>query len=311
MRLGLDAMGGDFAPLEAVKGALLYKHSFPEHQIILFGDQPLISQIFNDLNEDLAKVEIVHCPEKIEMHEHAARAVSTKKMSSINVGTTYLKNGAIDCFLGSGNTGAMLVSSIFILKPIEGIDRPTITSILPRPDGKNGLILDVGANADCKPESLRQFAVLGSVFAKKITGIDNPRIALLNIGEEKEKGNVLSQQAHELLAKETSINFVGNIEGRDLFNSKVADVVVCDGFTGNAILKTCEGLYYQIVKSGAQSEYLGQFNFKNYGGTPVLGVNGNVIIGHGISKADTFFQMLKLGSEVVSSKLVQNIQSAF
>lgn len=310
MRLGLDAMGGDFAPLEAVKGAIQYLESFPEHQVFLFGDESAIHQAFKEINGNIGDFTIVHCDDNIGMHEHGARAVAAKKNSSINVGTTYLKQGAIDCFLGSGNTGAMLVSSIFILKPIEGIDRPTITSHLPRMSEKNGLILDVGANADCKPESLRQFAVLGSVFANKITGIANPRVGLLNIGEEKEKGNILSQQTYQLLENEKNINFIGNIEGRDLFNDKVADVVVCDGFTGNIVLKTCEGMFYQMAKTGAQSPFLDQFNFDNYGGTPVLGVNGNVIIGHGISKANTFFQMLKMGANVVSSKLVENIKSA-
>lgn len=310
MRLGLDAMGGDFAPLEAVKGAAKYKKSFPTHQLFLFGDETAVLQAIAETGTLKTTFTIVHCTENIGMNEHGARAVAAKKNSSINVGTTYLQKGMIDCFLGSGNTGAMLVASIFILKPIEGIDRPTITSHLPRTEGKNGLILDVGANADCKPETIRQFAVLGSVFANKIIGIDNPRVGLLNIGEEKEKGNLLSQQSYELLANDKSINFIGNIEGRDLFHHKVADVVVCDGFIGNIVLKTCEGMFYQMAKGGTTSPFLEQFNFKNYGGTPVLGVNGNVIIGHGISKAETFFQMLKMGANVVSSRLVENIKTA-
>lgn len=310
MRLGLDAMGGDFAPLEAVKGAIKYTAEFPAHKLVLFGDEDAIRAVFSELNADVNDFSIVHCGQNIAMHEHGARAVAAKKDSSINVGTTYLKQGLIDCFIGSGNTGAMLVSSIFILKTIEGVDRPTITSILPRPNGVNGLILDVGANADCKPESLRQFAVLGSVYLEKVNGINAPRVGLLNIGEEKEKGNNLTQQAHEVLAQEKSINFVGNIEGRDLFNSKVADVVVCDGFTGNIVLKTCEGMFYEILKSGAKSDYLSTFNFKNYGGSPVLGVQGNVIIGHGISKEDTFYQMFKQGADIIDSNLVKNIKSA-
>jgi len=310
MRLGLDAMGGDFAPLETVKGAIQYCTEFPDHQVFLFGDKGAIEQTFQELNVDSAAYQIVHCSENIGMSEHGARAVASKKESSINVGTTYLKQGAIDCFIGSGNTGAMLVSAIFILKPIEGIDRPTITSLLPRSEGKSGLILDVGANADCKPESLRQFAVLGSVYAQQVTGIDKPTVGLLNIGEEKEKGNQLTQEAYKLLEEEKSINFVGNIEGRDLFTVGSADVVVCDGFTGNIVLKTSEGLFYQIAMSGAKSDFLNMFNFKNYGGSPVLGVNGNVIIGHGISKSDTFCQMLKQGANAVNTKLVEKIKSA-
>lgn len=310
MRLGLDAMGGDFAPLEAVKGALQYCTEFPDHHIILFGDQNAIEQSFNELNADSSAFKIVHCPEQIGMSEHGARAVAAKKESSINIGTSYLKEGAIDCFIGSGNTGAMLVSSIFILKPIEGIDRPTITSLLPRSEGNNGLILDVGANADCKPESLRQFALLGTVYARLISGVENPTVALLNIGEEKEKGNQLSQEAYKLLEQDKSLNFIGNIEGRDLFSTGAADVVVCDGFTGNIVLKTAEGLFYKLAVSGIKSDFLNKFNFKNYGGAPILGVNGNVIIGHGISKSDTFSQMLKQGANLVKSKLVEKIKSA-
>jgi glycerol-3-phosphate acyltransferase PlsX len=310
MRLGLDAMGGDFAPLEAVKGAIQYSAENPDHHISLFGDQIAIEQVFTELNADSSAYTIVHCSEQIGMSEHGARAVATKKNSSINVGTSYVKEGAIDCFIGSGNTGAMLVSSIFILKPIVGINRPTITSILPRSEGPNGLILDVGANADCKPESLRQFALLGSVYTKIISGIDNPKVALLNIGEEKEKGNQLTQEAFKLLEQDKSLNFVGNIEGRDIFTTGAADVVVCDGFTGNIVLKTSEGLFYKLAKSGITSDFLNKFNFKNYGGAPILGVNGNIIIGHGISKADTFCQMLKQGANLAQSKLVEKIKSA-
>jgi glycerol-3-phosphate acyltransferase PlsX len=310
MRLGLDAMGGDFAPLEAVKGAIRYGAEFPTHKLTLFGDETAIHAVFTELNKDASAFTIVHCAQNIAMHEHGARAVASKKESSINVGTTYLKQGLIDCFIGSGNTGAMLVSSIFILKPIEGVDRPSITSILPRPSGVHGLILDVGANADCKPESLRQFAVLGSVYAEKVKGIANPRVGLLNIGEEREKGNNLTQAAYAVLEQEKAINFVGNIEGRDLFNSKVADVVVCDGFTGNIVLKSCEGMFYEVLKSGAKSDYLDTFNFTNYGGSPVLGVEGNVIIGHGIAKEDTFYQMFKQAADIVESALVKNIKSA-
>lgn len=310
MRLGLDAMGGDFAPLEAVKGAIQYCTEFPDHHIVLFGDQNAIEHSFNELNADSAAFKIVHCSEQIGMSEHGARAVAAKKESSINIGTSYLKEGAIDCFIGSGNTGAMLVSSIFILKPIEGIDRPTITSLLPRSEGNNGLILDVGANADCKPESLRQFALLGTVYARLISGVENPKVALLNIGEEKEKGNQLSQEAYKLLEQDKSINFIGNIEGRNLFSTGAADVVVCDGFTGNIVLKTAEGLFYKLAVSGIKSDFLNKFNFKNYGGAPILGVNANVIIGHGISKSDTFSQMLKQGANLVKSKLVEKIKSA-
>lgn len=310
MRLGLDAMGGDFAPQETIKGAHLFHQEFPEVELSLFGDKEKIEAVLKEENIT-SSFNIIHCSENIQMDEHAARAVASKKESSITVGVQALAKKNIDCFIGAGNTGAMLVSSVLILKNIEGVDRPTITSVLPRPNGQDGIILDVGANADCKPNHLLQFGILGSIYAEKVNKIAKPRVALLNIGEEKEKGNMLSQAAYTLLKEEKSINFVGNIEGRNLFDDSVADVVVCDGFTGNNIVKTCEGLYYNIIKSGAESDFLNRFNFNNYGGTAILGVQGNMIVGHGISKAKTFFQMLKQGMEVSQSQLVDNIKSSF
>jgi glycerol-3-phosphate acyltransferase PlsX len=310
MRLGLDAMGGDFAPQESIKGAQLFHQDFPEVELTLFGNKEEIDAVLKAENIT-TPFHVVHCPDHIEMKEHAARAVASKKESSITIGVQALAKGKIDCFIGAGNTGAMLVSSVLILKNIEGVERPTITSILPRPNGKDGIILDVGANADCKPNHLLQFGILGSIYAEKVNKINKPRVALLNIGEEKEKGNQLSQAAYQLLDNEEAINFVGNIEGRNLFDDSIADVVVCDGFTGNNILKTCEGLYYHIIKSGAESPFLKRFNFNDYGGTSILGVQGNVIVGHGISKANTFYQMLKQGMEVSQSQLVENIKSSF
>jgi len=310
MRLGLDAMGGDYAPLEVVKGAINYVNAFEKHTIVLFGDETVVQKTLDELGYVGNNIVIVHCAEHIAMHEHGARAVASKKESSINIGMAQHKAGLVDCFISAGNTGAMLAASLFILKAIEGINRPTINSPLPRPNGPDGLMLDVGFNADCKPETLRQFGLLGSIYAKEIAGIDNPRVALLNIGEEKEKGNIAAQQAYTLLEEDKSINFVGNIEGRDLFNSKVADVVVCDGFTGNIVLKTAEGLFYEISKSGAKSEFLSKINFENYAGIPVLGVDGNAMIGHGISKADTFYKMLQLAASVINHNIVGKIKSA-
>jgi glycerol-3-phosphate acyltransferase PlsX len=212
--------------------------------------------------------------------------------------------------IGAGNTGAMLVGSLFSVKAIEGVQRPTITSILPKLDGGFGVLLDVGANADCKPEVLNQFAILGSLYAHYVFGIDNPKVALLSIGEEKEKGNILNQAAYPQLEMNDRINFVGNVEGRDLFNSK-ADVIVCDGFTGNIVLKLCEDFYYTFSKLGVNNDYLNRFNFRNYGGSAILGVNEPVIVGHGISKEDSFCNMFKLAIDVVNSKLIEKIKQSF
>jgi glycerol-3-phosphate acyltransferase PlsX len=204
----------------------------------------------------------------------------------------------------------MLVGSMFSIGPITGVIRPSITSVLPKEDGSVGLILDVGVNADCKPDVLFQFAVLGSLFAENIYSIKTPKVGLLNIGEEKGKGNLLTQAAYELLEGNDDINFVGNIEGRDLFNNK-ADVVVCDGFTGNVVLKQAEAFYSLIAKRKLMDNYFERFNYEIYGGTPVLGLDGNVLIGHGISNGVAIKNMILLGKDLINSQLTSKIKTAF
>src|SRR5204862_3287480 len=181
---------------------------------------------------------------------------------------------------------------------IPGILRPCISSLVPKENGSWGLILDVGVNADCKPELLQQFALLGTVYAKNILHFKNPKIGLMNIGEEEEKGNLLMKETHQVLKELKDIRFIGNVEGRDLFNDK-ADVIVCDGYTGNVILKLAESFYDLIKKNNLHSEYFDRFNYENYGGTPILGINSEVIIAHGISKAKAIKNMILLSKEVV------------
>lgn len=310
MRIGLDAMGGDFAPLEAVKGAVAARQEMPDVIPVLFGQKDRILACMQELGYPEGTLEIVHAEEVIEMGEHATKAIAHKKNSSINVAYRYLAEQQIEAFIGAGNTGAMLVGSIFSVKAIEGVQRPTIASLLPKMSGGFGLLLDVGANADCKPEVLNQFAILGSVYAQQVYGIDNPKVALLSIGEEKEKGNLLHQATYPLMESNDRINFVGNVEGRDIFND-VADVIVCDGSTGNIILKVCEGIYTNLCKLGIQHPYLDRFDFNQYGGTAILGVNEPVIIGHGISKCETFTSMFRLAKDVVNSKLIDKIKQSF
>lgn len=310
MRIGIDAMGGDHAPLEAVKGAVEARRQMPDIVPVLFGQKDAIEACFKELGLPENALEIVHATEVIEMSEHATKAIAHKKNSSINVAYRYLAEEQIEAFIGAGNTGAMLVGSIFSVKAIDGVQRPTIVSLLPKLSGGFGVLLDVGANADCKPEVLNQFAILGSLYAQHVYGIDNPKVALLSIGEEKEKGNLLIQAAYPMLEINDRINFVGNVEGRDLFNDK-ADVIVCDGYTGNIILKLCEGFYYNLAKLGVKNDYLDRFNFKQYGGTAILGVNEPVIIGHGISKSETFVSMFKLAQDVVKSGLIEKIKQSF
>nr|MBA3901619.1 phosphate--acyl-ACP acyltransferase [Bacteroidota bacterium] len=209
-----------------------------------------------------------------------------------------------------GNTGAMLVGSVYSVKPVSGVIRPCITSALPKENGKVGIILDVGANADCKPDVLYQFGLLGSIYAKHIYGISNPRVGLMNIGEEEKKGNLLAQAAHELMKETTEFNFIGNIEGRDIFNLDV-DVMVCDGFTGNIVLKEAEGFYNLIKRRGITDEFFERLNYENYGGTPILGINSNVIIGHGISNEIAIKNMLFLSKNIVEANLSEKIKEAF
>jgi len=310
MRIGIDAMGGDYAPLEAVKGSVAARQQDPQIIPVLFGQKDQIEACMRELGLPEDALEIVHASEVIEMGEHATKAIAHKKNSSINIAYRYLAEKQIDAFIGAGNTGAMLVGSIFSVKAIDGVQRPTIVSLLPKVSGGYGVLLDVGANADCKPEVLNQFAILGSLYAQYVYGIKDPKVALLSIGEEKEKGNLLIQAAHPLLEMNDRINFVGNVEGRDLFNDK-ADVIVCDGYTGNVILKVCEGIYYNLAKLGVKNDYLERFNFKQYGGSAILGVNEPVIIGHGISKEETFVSMFKLAQDVVNSKLIDKIKQSF
>ena len=213
-----------------------------------------------------------------------------------------LAAGKTDAFISAGNTGAMLIGSLYTIKPIEGVQRPTIGTIVPMENGNTGLLLDVGANADCKAEHLNQFATLGSLYAKYILGIETPRVGLLNIGEEEGKGNVLAQATYPLMKENSDIHFIGNIEGRDVFLDH-ADVIVCEGFTGNVILKLAESLHGIMDRQKIKNEYFDRFNFEDYGGTPVLGVNKPVIIGHGISRAKAYKNMLLLAQKMIQTQL--------
>ena len=310
MKIGIDVMGGDFAPNETLKGVIsaLSEPDLSDVQLTLIGDKAIIETQLKA--SDVAnRVEIVHADETIGMAEHPTRAISQKRNSSINIGLKLLAEGQIDGFAGAGNTGAMMVGALYTVKAIDGILRPSLTSLVPKIDGSNGLILDVGANADVKPDVMGQFGILGSLYAQHVLGIDNPRVGLLSIGEEKEKGNMLNQAVYPILENTRGINFIGNIEGRDLF-SDTADVIVCDGFTGNIVLKTCEGFFYKLKKRGIKDDFLDRFNFESYGGTAILGVNKPIIIGHGISKANTFVNMIRLTKQVVLSNLIQKIKAS-
>ncbi len=311
MKIGIDILGGDFAPDANISGAILAKKELPNDvRLVLIGDRDQISSGLLSYGEDVSGYDIVHAPDVITMHDHPTRAIPQKPNSSIAVGFDLLAAKEINAFASTGNTGAMLVGAIFKINSIPGIIRPCITSTIPAIDGGKTILLDVGSNADCKADVLYQFAVLGSLYAKEVYGIENPRVALLNIGEEETKGNLLTIATHQLLKDSDEINFIGNLEGRDVFSAK-ADVIVCDGFTGNIVLKEAEGIYTLIKKRGIKDEFFERFNYENYGGTPILGVKGNVIIGHGISNNIAVKNMLLHAYEVAKSDLVNSVSKAF
>jgi glycerol-3-phosphate acyltransferase PlsX len=310
MRIGIDIMGGDYAPLETTLGAILAFKELPaDVKIVLIGDKLSILPVLKQNNIPEESFEIIHTSEVIEMSDSPTRAFTQKPDSSLAVGFKMLKQGTLDGFASAGNTGAMMVGAMFSVKTIPGILRPSISSIVPKEHGGIGIILDVGINADCKPEILQQFALLGSLLAEHVYHIPNPKVGLMNIGEEEEKGNLLMQATHQLLKSSKEINFIGNIEGRDLFNDK-ADVIVCDGFTGNVILKEAESFYSLLRKRNIKDAYFDRFNYENYGGTPLLGVNSTVMIAHGISNAKAIKNMIVLMKEVVEVRLNEKIGNA-
>ena len=311
VRIGIDIMGGDFAPSATIEGSVLALNSLSnDTEIVLIGDENIIKKELQKHQIESSKFTIVHAPDNIEMGDHPTKALVQKPNSSIAVGFGLLKKGKIDGFASAGNSGSMLVGALYTIKSITGVIRPCITSVLPKENGGIGLILDVGINADCKPDVLNQFASLGSLYATHVHKLKNPRIALLNIGEEEGKGNLLCQAAYNLMKDSEEYNFTGNIEGRDLFNDR-ADVIVCDGFTGNVVLKQAEAFYALTKKRGITDKYFDRFNYENYGGTPILGVNGSVIIGHGISNAKAIMNMILHTAEVIDAKLSSKIKKAF
>ena len=312
MNIGIDMMGGDFAPLEAVKGLQLYlSENTRTVSILCIGDETQVKPILAEYGVTSPNVHLVHASEVIGYHEHPTKALKEKKNSSIAIGFHLLANGRLDAFISAGNTGAMLVGAMFSIKAIEGVLRPTIATIVPKLNGETGLIVDVGLNVDCKPEQLNQFALLGSLYAQYILSIQNPKIGLLNVGEEEGKGNALTQATYPLLKENVQINFIGNIEGRDIFYDK-ADVIVCDGFTGNVVLKMAESVYDLTQHRGFSDDaYFKRFHYENYGGTPVLGVAKPVIIGHGISNDTAFKNMISVAEKMVESDLCGKMVEKF
>lgn len=311
MRIGLDVMGGDFAPDAIVEGAAdSLKQLSPDDELVLIGDEASICRKLGELNIDVSRFKIVHTSQVIEMGDIPSKAFPQKPDSSIAVGYRMLMEGKLDGFCSAGNTGAMLVGASYTVNVIPGVLRPALATILPAVDNRNSVILDVGLNPDTKPEVMLQYAILGSLFAKYVLGIENPKVRLLNIGEEESKGTPAVKAAYEMMKDHPGINFQGNIEANNLFRETMADVIVCDGFVGNVILKQTEAFHHIYKSRNLNDSYFDRLDFENIGGTPIVGINANVVIGHGISKRKAIMNMILQTWAVVHVNLAGKIKEA-
>jgi len=311
MKIGLDVLGGDFAPNATMHGAIMALKELPAtDKIVLIGDKDVILAFLKEEKVSPSKFEIVDAPDLIEMDESPTKALVNKPNSSISTGFRMLKHKEIDSLASAGSSGAMLVGAIYSVGNIQGIIRPSSPAYIAKENGGISILIDVGTNPDAKPDVMYQFGLLGSLFAEHVYHIKNPRVGLLNIGSEEKKGSLTTQSAFQLMKESKDYNFIGNVEGRELFRDNV-DVIVCDGFVGNIVLKQIEAMYRVLVKRGIKDTYLDRFNYEIYGGTPILGVNGNVIVGHGISNSTAIKNMILLSREIHQAKLPSRIKHAF
>ena len=311
IKIGIDVFGGDNAPEAVVEGAIASLSELGDScRIVFIGDSKTILDQLESRGCSAELFDIVHAPERIEMGDHPAESFRTKKQSSIAVGFQMLAAGQIDGFASAGSTGAMMVGSMMVVKPLLGVLRPTIAISIPTVAGGKVTILDIGINVDCRAEVLEQYAVLGSLYASEVLGISLPRVALLNIGEESSKGNA----QYQLMAEASAVgryNFVGNVEASHIYTGDVADVVVCDGFVGNTVLKLTEGLYSITSGSGDMSQFWRGLNYEQTGGTPVLGVGAVVTIGHGKSTPLAIKNMILSTLHSVETDLVGKLREKF
>ena len=304
-------MGGDFAPEAVIEGAVdSLRHLIKDDKLVLIGDENRILSKLNDMSIEPSFFDIVNTTQVIEMADHPAKAFSGKKNSSIAVGFGMLKSGLVDGFCSAGNTGAMLVGASYTVNVIPGVFRPALATLLPSVDGRSSVILDIGLNPDCKPDVLLQYGILGSIYAKYVLGIENPTVGLLNIGEEETKGTPAIRSAYELMKEHPGLNFSGNIEGNSLFTTRMTDVIVCDGFVGNVVIKQAEAFHAIYQSRKLKDSYFDRLDFENIGGTPVVGINANVVIGHGISKRKAIMNMILETSAVVHADLARRIKEA-
>jgi phosphate acyltransferase len=311
MKIGVDVMGGDFAPDAIIEGAVdSLSHLAADEKLVLIGYEKVILTKLDEMSVEPSLFEFVNTTQVIEMADHPAKAFSQKKNSSIAVGFGMLKSELINGFCSAGNTGAMLVGASYTVNVIPGVFRPALITLIPSITGKNSVILDVGLNPDCKPDALLQYGLLGSIFAQYVLGIEKPTVGLLNIGEEESKGTPAVKTAYELLKEDPNINFAGNIEGNSLFTKDMTDVIVCDGFVGNVVLKQAEAFHSIYKARNLKDAFFDSLDFENIGGTPIVGINANVVIGHGISKRKAIMNMILQTRDVVKADLARRIKEA-
>lgn len=310
--IGIDIMGGDSAPKVTLEGSLKALPDLSEDTCLyLIGPEKIIHEFLAQNGQvENDKLKVVNASEAIAMDEHPVKALQQKKDSSLAIGFGLLSRGMLQGFASAGNSGAMMVGALNALKPIEGVLRPCVVSSFPQKEGGFNTLVDVGINVDAKPEMFLQFAKLGETYARLVHGVESPRIGLLNTGAEEGKGSLLYQKAYEILKTAKDITFVGNLEARDFYENRV-DVTVCDGFTGNVFLKQAEAFYNLLQFRNIEDPFLDKFNYERYGGTPILGVNGNVILGHGVSGPTAIANMILATEKVAKAKLSENITKVF
>jgi len=311
IKIGLDIMGGDHAPEACLNGAILAMDEWNERiELSLYGSEKLARSFLKEKNYDQDRFQYINSESVIGMGENAIKSFQTKSDSSIALGFKDLARGKIQAFSSAGNSGAMLVGAFYSVKTIPGVIRPCLPAMYPKPDGGKNILLDVGINADCKSDVLYQFGIIGRIYARYMHAIENPKVSLLNMGEEEGKGNQLVQQAYSLFKDSPDFTFIGNVEGRDLFSDK-ADVIVCDGFTGNALLKQAEAFHDLLVQRDIKDAFFDRFDYQNVGGTPILGVNATVVIGHGISNSTAIKNMIGTTMNLVDKNIVGHLKESF
>ena len=312
MRIGVDIMGGDYAPDATLQGAALARKELPDDiELVLFGDQHAIEDILTREGYDPSGFTVFHTPHTILMDDHPARVFTDKPYSGIAMGLRMLKQGELDGFVSIGNTGAMLVGSMQIVNSIPGVIRPSLAAPIPNDHGKPTILLDIGLNPDPRPDVLYQYGILGSLYAELVHGISNPKVGLLNIGKEEEKGNLLTRATYQAMKGTKDFNFIGNVEGNDFFRENGADVMVCDGFVGNVLVKEMEAFYAMLKRRKIEDEFMERFNFERYGGTPILGILSTVLIGHGISNGPTVKTLILHTRDVIESNIIGKIKEKF